>query len=151
MSTNVSSKEAKTGGLANLGYSRKAIELFRKRINIGSINEPGICVSTESNCGDTLILSLQIDQGIIRNAKYQYIGCIGLQTAASALTEFIIGIPVEQAYRIRPADIRRYLGRIPSEKNECITFACRSLHLALDKFQAGKKMPSLFPFKIDSS
>jgi NifU-like protein involved in Fe-S cluster formation len=123
--------------LKRIGYSDKAIGILGSNLNIGEITLPDIYISDESFCGDILMLYLSIGNGAIKDAKYQYIGCAGLQVAASALTQLVKGVSLERAADIDEDDVIRYLGRVPEEKFECVEFAVDTLKKALEKYHAG--------------
>ena len=119
--------------LKRLGYSLKAIDILESKLNIGEIESPDIYISDESSCGDLLILYLAVDDDTIVDAKFQYIGCAGMQLAASTVTKLVKGVRLEDAAHIRPEDIIDYLVRIPKYNLECVEFAVETLHKALNK------------------
>lgn len=121
--------------LKNIGYSEKAILLLFLQLNFGTIENPDITARHQSGCGDTLILYLKLDREIIVNAKYEYIGCTGLQVAASALTEIIRGMSLSEASKVSFQDILNYLEGIPQLKYECINLALNTLREGINKFQ----------------
>jgi NifU-like protein involved in Fe-S cluster formation len=122
--------------LKRIDYSAKAIDILERDLNIGEISAPDIRISDESSCGDLLILDLSIGNDVISDAKYRYIGCIGMQLAASALTQLVKGTSLAQAARITEDSVVQYLEKVPEQKVECIEFAVKILKKALAKYQA---------------
>jgi len=120
--------------LIRIGYSTKAIDILENNLNIGVMTSPDIYISDESVCGDLLNLYLSIRNGVIEDAMYQYIGCTGMQLAASALTQLVKGVSLEQAMKISEDSVIQYLGRVPKQKVECIEFAVQTLKKALEKY-----------------
>ncbi|MBA4312351.1 MAG: hypothetical protein C0417_06950 [Chlorobiaceae bacterium] len=118
--------------LQNIGYSKKASLLLDQQLNFGRMEKPDITIRHQSDCGDLLILYLKIDKENILNAQYEYIGCRGLQAAASALTELIKGKTFNEASKIEFQDILNFLEGVPEAKYECI-------HLALNTLGEGMK------------
>ncbi len=58
------------------GYSGKAIELYRNKVNVGLIENPDVALAYTGPCGDTITLYLIINKDkIIEDAKFQYLGC----------------------------------------------------------------------------
>ena len=55
-----------------------------------------------------------MEDGEIKEAKFQAIGCAGAFSSGSALTEMIIGKTLEEAEKIDETDIMVYLGGIPA-------------------------------------
>ncbi|HEX3073110.1 MAG TPA: iron-sulfur cluster assembly scaffold protein [Ignavibacteriales bacterium] len=127
-------------GLMQIGYSDKAIFLILFRTNFGTIENADICAEYKSECGDMLILYLKVDNEIITNAKFEYVGCVGLQVSASALTEMLHGISLEAAAKIKEQDILDFLENIPVSKYECICLALNTLKKGLDEHFAGGKI-----------
>jgi nitrogen fixation NifU-like protein len=119
-----------------MGYPDKAIEFIVNKTNVGEIPYPTLSAKNQGTCGDIMILHLKIEQDIITDAKYDYIGCAGLQAAASALTEMIIGISLRSAQKIESQDILTYLGGLPEQKHECAQLASNTLKKGLETFYA---------------
>ncbi len=118
--------------ITDAGYSEKAVSILQKQLNFGTMENPDITAKYQSDCGDTLILYLKREKDVIIDAKYEYIGCRGLEAAASALTEMIKGKTMHEAMQIGFDDILSFLEGIPESKYECI-------HLALNTLREGTK------------
>jgi len=118
--------------LNNAGYSEKAVHLLDQQLNFGTIEQSDITVQHQSDCGDTLILYIKCDKLRIIDAKYEYIGCRGLEAVASAVTEMIKGKTMLEASQIDFQDVLTFLEGIPPSKYECI-------HLALNTLRKGIK------------
>lgn len=113
--------------LKNMGYSDKAILLLFLNQNFGIIENPDITAKYQSDCGDLLILYIKLENEKIISAKFEYVGCIGLQVAASALTELIKGRTLIKASEICFEDILDFLEYVPPSKHECIELALNTL------------------------
>jgi nitrogen fixation NifU-like protein len=125
-------KTESTNILQKAGYSEKAANILDKRLNWGTMEKPDIIAKHQSDCGDMLILYLKLENQRITNATFEYIGCRGLEAAASALTEMIKGKTLQEALKIDFQDILSFLEDIPQSKHECI-------HLALNTLREGAK------------
>ena len=121
--------------LRELGYSEKAIELIMKKVNVGEMQEPTVSAKQQGTCGDIMILHLKIRDEIIEEAKFEYLGCAGLQSTGSALTEMIQQLPINKAKEIEASDIINYLGGIPKAKYECAEIARDALRKAIEQFR----------------
>src|SRR4030043_440023 len=101
-------KEAKMSKVKELlkksGYSDKAIEYYTKKLNVGEIKEPSTFFGYTGPCGDTMEFYLDIESGIIKDAKFQAIGCAGSYASGSALAEMIKGKTLEEAKSITVDD-----------------------------------------------
>jgi len=120
--------------ITNIGYSKKAARLLKEQLNFGAMENPDITSKHQSDCGDMLILYLKLDKQIIKDAKYEYVGCRGLEAAASALTEMIKGKTLAEADKINFLDVLAYLEEIPPSKYECIHLALNTLKKGTQKF-----------------
>ena len=121
--------------LLAMGYSEKAVSILEQNLNMGKMENASITEQHQGNCGDILILSLKIEQDIIKDAMYEYIGCAGLQACASALSEMIKDLTLEQANKIEIQDIIQYLGSIPEQKYECAMISRETLRKAIRTWQ----------------
>ncbi len=128
------SASAKYELLLKIGYSAKAIELYTRKVNVGTIDNPSVVVThTGLPCGDNITLYLKISEdGLIRDAKFQYKGCIGTASSASALTTLIVGESIKEANSITPEDILKELGGLP--ESHCAELAVATLRKALEEF-----------------
>jgi nitrogen fixation NifU-like protein len=126
--------------LQAMGYTDKAIQYILNKTNVGEPEHSTVSAKDQGTCGDIMILHLMIDDNIITNANYEYIGCAGLQSAASALTEMIKGLPVKAAKKIEAQNIIDFLGGLPQQKHECAELASKTLKKALKSYQSQKKL-----------
>jgi ATP-binding protein involved in chromosome partitioning len=116
--------------LRDAGYSAKATRILSQQLNFGALENPDIVATHQSDCGDKLIIYLKITNQKISNATYEYVGCRGLQAAASALTEMIKGKTLDEALKIDFQDVLTFLEGIPPSKYECIHLAVHTLREA---------------------
>ena len=121
--------------LFDMGFSEKAVSILEKKLNMGNMKGPSISEQHQGSCGDILFLSLKIKDDIIVDAMYEYIGCAGLQSCASALTEMIKGKSVNDVRQYEIEDIINYLEGIPPQKYECAEIARDTLRKAIDNFE----------------
>ncbi|MFV9677406.1 MAG: iron-sulfur cluster assembly scaffold protein [Methanosarcinales archaeon] len=121
--------------LKESGYSEKAIEYYLNKVNVGEISEPDAHAIYTGPCGDTMEIFLNVEDGVIKEAKYQAIGCAGAFSSGSALTEMIIGMTLEEAEKIDEDEIIEYLGGIPKQKVHCTCLSKRTLQKAIKNYK----------------
>jgi len=124
--------------LLGMGFSLKAVSVLESNLNMSKMDEPTVTQQHKGKCGDILILSLQIQNDRIADARYDYIGCAGLQACASAMTEMIKGRTLIDAEQIEISDIINYLESIPEQKYECAEISRDTLRKALAEFRKAR-------------
>lgn len=70
------------------------------------------------SCGDDIILSLKIEDGIVKDGGYTGDGCAISQASADIMLDLIIGQPVEEAKRLADIFIRMIKGEATDEEIE---------------------------------
>ncbi|HID19651.1 MAG TPA: iron-sulfur cluster assembly scaffold protein [Methanophagales archaeon] len=121
--------------LKESGYSDKAIEYYQNKVNVGELTKPDAHAIYTGPCGDTMEFFLNIEDGVIKEATFQAIGCAGAFSSGSALTEMIMGMTVEEAEKIDEEKIIDYLGGIPTQKVHCTCLSKRTLQKAIKDYK----------------
>jgi nitrogen fixation NifU-like protein len=124
--------------LEKSGYSSKAIEYYLKKVNVGRIENPSVQSAYTGPCGDTMEVYLKIESNVIKEAKFQAIGCAGAFSSGSALMEMVKGKTLEEAEKITEEDIIDFLGGIPKQKIHCACLAKRTLQKTIEKYRGIK-------------
>ncbi|MBR9979307.1 MAG: iron-sulfur cluster assembly scaffold protein [Bacteroidetes bacterium] len=118
-----------------LGYSGKAVDVLEAELHYGEIGNATLQAKHQAGCGDVLILDLRIEDAVIRDAAFRFVGCSGIQASASAMTELIIGMTVDEAEKLTMQDIIAWLDGIPENKYECAEAAEKTLRTALAEYR----------------
>lgn len=122
--------------LRKSGYSEKAIEYFKNKLNVGLIEDADWVSDYTGPCGDTLQIYLKINHGVIEDAKFQYLGCPGAAASASAITNITKGKTLEEAKKITEKDILKELEGLPESKLHCPKLAVTTLRRAIAEYEA---------------
>lgn len=124
--------------LKEAGYSEKVIALYRNEVNVGVIRNPDVDLAYTGLCGDTMKLYLKINEdGVVEDAKFQYLGCPGAASSGSAITIIVKGKTLEETKRITEYDILQELGGLPESKLHCPKLAVTTLQKAIAKYEDG--------------
>jgi NifU-like protein len=118
-------------------YTEKTLEHFLHPRNVGEVENPdGTALVGNMACGDALKLTFRLDEnGKISEAKFKTFGCASAIAAASALTEMIKGMTVEEAAKLTNQDIADYLGGLPKEKMHCSVMGREALEKAIAHYK----------------
>jgi nitrogen fixation NifU-like protein len=121
--------------LRKSGYSEKAIEYYVKKVNVGEIEDPSVRFAYTGPCGDTMEVFLKIESNVIKDAKFQAIGCAGAFSSGSALMEMVKGKSLEEAEEVTEEDVISFLKGIPKQKFHCACLAKRTLQKAINRYR----------------
>ncbi|WP_232696762.1 Fe-S cluster assembly sulfur transfer protein SufU [Brevibacillus daliensis] len=83
-------------------YRRVIMDHYQKPRNKGKIDDDSGLVINLNNptCGDSISLSLKVEDGIVVDAKFIGEGCSISMSSASMMTEAVKGKPEEEAIRL---------------------------------------------------
>ena len=113
-------------------YSEKVMDHFMNPRNVGEIeNASGVGTVGNAKCGDIMKVYLDIQDGIIKDAKFKTFGCGAAVATSSMATELVIGKTIEEALKITNRSVAEALDGLPPVKMHCSLLAEESLHAAL--------------------
>ena len=118
--------------------------LFRSQFanpkNVGYIeNASGYGKVGNASCGDIMEISLDIDaNGIIRDAKFRTFGCAAAIATSSMATEIVKGKSVEDALKLKNADVVEALEGLPPQKIHCSVLAEEAIKEAINDYLSKK-------------
>ena len=120
--------------LKKAGYSDKAIDYYLRKLNVGVIEGAEAVDSYTGLCGDSMRVYLKVEEGVIRDAKFQAIGCAGAFASGSALTEMVKGKTLKEAGKITEHDIVNDLKELPGPKLHCARLAVDALRKSIESY-----------------
>jgi len=124
--------------LIGSGYSEKAIEYYINKPHMGDLPDADQVTELTGTCGDTMKIFLMVDRDIIKDIKYQVLGCPGAVASAMVAADLAKGRSLEYAGTISDNDIFNTLTDMPDKKHHCIQLAVKTLHKALEAWKNGK-------------
>ncbi|BBO79950.1 iron-sulfur cluster assembly scaffold protein [Desulfosarcina ovata] len=114
------------------GYSEKAIDYYINKPHMGQVSDADISSEMTGSCGDTMGITIKMENGLVSDAKYQVMGCAGAVSAAMAVVDLIKGKDLDYARSINDGAVFKVLQEIPVKKHHCIQLAVKTLHKAID-------------------
>jgi nitrogen fixation NifU-like protein len=122
-----------------MAYSDKVIDHYENPRNVGSLDKESQDVGTgivgAPECGDVMKLQIQVEDGVIKDAKFKTFGCGSAIASSSLATEWLKGRSVEDAQKIRNVDIVEELA-LPPVKIHCSVLAEDAIRQALSDYQS---------------
>ena len=117
-------------------YSEKVRDHYANPRNVGTVDEPsGRAVVRSPVDSDTVLITLRIEDGVIRDAKFKCMGCAVAIACSSMATEMVLGQPVEQASQLKEQDVADALGGIPEYKMRCSNLAPEAIRRAIEDWR----------------
>ncbi len=119
-------------------YSDKVIDHYQNPRNVGSLDKESENVGTgvvgAPECGDVMKLQIQVEDGVITDARFKTFGCGSAIASSSLATEWLKGRTLEDATEIRNVDIAEELA-LPPVKIHCSVLAEDAIRQAIADFQ----------------
>ena len=113
-------------------YSAKVMDHFMNPRNVGEIEDAsGVGTVGNAKCGDIMKVYLQIEDGIIQDAKFKTFGCGAAVATSSMATELVKGKTIQQALEVTNKAVMEALDGLPPVKVHCSCLAEEALHAAL--------------------
>ena len=117
-------------------YSEQVLSHYAHPRNAGSIADPsGRAIVKSALDSDTVLITLEIANDVVQDAKFKCMGCAVAIACSSMATEMIKGRAVEEAYRISERAVAEALGGIPEYKMRCSNLAPEAIRKAIEDWR----------------
>lgn len=121
-------------------YSKKVLDTFANPRNVGEIeNADGVGTVGNAKCGDIMQVFLKIENDVIVDAKFKTFGCTAAIASSSIATEMIKGKTLEEALKIKNADVVEALEGLPPQKIHCSVLAEEAIAEAIKDYREKKE------------
>ena len=115
-------------------FTAPVMDHFEHPRNSGELENPSATLDvTNPACGDELRLTVQIEEGRVREARFKARGCVTSIAASSALTELICGRNRAQLTAITPEIVSQALGGLPPATFHAAQLAADAVAALLQK------------------
>lgn len=85
-------------------------------------------------CGDQMLVVIKVKDNIITECKWKTYGCASAIASTSMMSEMVVGMTIQEAYKIKPDDIVGELGGLPGHKIHCSVLGDRALRAAIEDY-----------------
>ena len=118
-------------------YSDKVMDHFQNPRNVGKIDDaPNVGIGEVGNakCGDIMKMYLQIEDGVVKDCKFNTFGCGSAIATSSMATELIKGKPIEEALELSNTAVVEALDGLPTHKIHCSVLAEEAVKAAVKNY-----------------
>jgi nitrogen fixation NifU-like protein len=129
-----------------MAYSDKVLDHYSNPKNVGTLDKSKTNVGTglvgAPECGDVMRLQLEINDGVITDAKFKTFGCGSAIAASSLATEWLKGKSVEDAAKLDNMDLVEELN-LPPVKIHCSVLAQDAVQAAINDYRKKQGLEEL--------
>jgi nitrogen fixation NifU-like protein len=122
-----------------MAYSGQVLDHYENPRNVGKLdkNDPrvGTGLVGAPACGDVLQLQIQVDDGVITDAKFKTYGCGSAIASSSLVTTWLKGKSLDEASEIKNTEIAQELA-LPPVKIHCSILAEDAIKAALADYRS---------------
>jgi nitrogen fixation NifU-like protein len=124
-----------------MAYSQKVMDHYENPRNVGTFDPSKDNIGTgmvgAPACGDVMRLQIEVEDGIIKDAKFKTYGCGSAIASSSLLTTMVKGMTLDKAGEIKNMDLADELA-LPPVKIHCSVLAEDAIKSAIKDYQSKK-------------
>jgi Fe-S cluster assembly scaffold IscU len=129
-----------------MAYSEKVLDHYSNPKNVGTLDKSKPNVGTglvgAPECGDVMRLQIEVNDGVITDAKFKTFGCGSAIAASSLATEWLKGKTLDEAVTIDNMDLVEELN-LPPVKIHCSVLAEDAIKSAINDYRVKNEMEEL--------
>ena len=129
-----------------MAYSDKVLDHYENPRNVGSMDKSLPTVGTgmvgAPACGDVMKLQINVENGIITDAKFKTYGCGSAIASSSMFVDLLLGRTIEEAKQIKDKDIAKAL-ELPPIKIHCSVLAEDAIKSAINDYRKKQGLEEL--------
>jgi nitrogen fixation NifU-like protein len=129
-----------------MAYSEKVLDHYANPKNVGTLDKSKTNVGTglvgAPECGDVMRLQIEVNEGIITDAKFKTFGCGSAIAASSLATEWLKGKSLDEAVTIDNMDLVEELN-LPPVKIHCSVLAEDAIKSAINDYRKKQGLEEL--------
>jgi len=121
-----------------MAYSDKVLDHYSNPKNVGTLDKSKPNVGTglvgAPECGDVMRLQIEVNEGIITDAKFKTFGCGSAIAASSLATEWLKGMSLDEAVKLDNMSLVEEL-HLPPVKIHCSVLAEDAIKSAINDYR----------------
>ena len=121
-----------------MAYSDKVLDHYSNPKNVGTLDKSKQNVGTglvgAPECGDVMRLQIEVNDGIITDAKFKTFGCGSAIAASSLATEWLKGMSIDEAVKMDNMSLVEEL-HLPPVKIHCSVLAEDAIKSAVNDYR----------------
>jgi nitrogen fixation NifU-like protein len=125
-----------------MAYSQKVMDHYENPRNVGTFDPSKDNIGTgmvgAPACGDVMRLQIEVEDGIIKDAKFKTYGCGSAIASSSLLTTMVKGMTLDKAGEIKNMDLADELA-LPPVKIHCSVLAEDAIKAAIKDYRSRAK------------
>ena len=125
-----------------MAYSEKVLDHYENPRNVGTFDPKKDNIGTgmvgAPACGDVMRLQIEVEDGIIKDAKFKTYGCGSAIASSSLLTTMVKGMTLDKAGEIKNIDLAEELA-LPPVKIHCSVLAEDAIKAAIKDYRSRAK------------
>ena len=125
-----------------MAYSDKVLDHYENPRNVGKFDPKKDNIGTgmvgAPACGDVMRLQIEVEDGIIKDAKFKTYGCGSAIASSSLLTTMVKGMTLDKAGEIKNIDLAEELA-LPPVKIHCSVLAEDAIKAAIKDYKTRAK------------
>jgi len=122
-----------------MAYSEKVMDHYENPRNVGTFDPKKDNIGTgmvgAPACGDVMRLQIEVEDGIIKDAKFKTYGCGSAIASSSLLTTMVKGMTLDKAGEIKNIDLAEELA-LPPVKIHCSVLAEDAIKSAIADYKS---------------
>jgi nitrogen fixation NifU-like protein len=122
-----------------MAYSEKVMDHYENPRNVGTFDPKKDNIGTgmvgAPACGDVMRLQIEVEDGIIKDAKFKTYGCGSAIASSSLLTTMVKGMTLDKAGEIKNIDLAEELA-LPPVKIHCSVLAEDAIKAAIKDYKS---------------
>jgi nitrogen fixation protein NifU and related proteins len=116
-------------------YTELALDHARHPRNVGGLDDANVVVQVgDPDCGDTLLLFMKIEEGIIADISFLIKGCGAAIATASMGSELVKGKTLNEALLVTDETVTAALGGLPDDKEHCSNLIASAVHASIGQY-----------------